>query len=94
MENWARFLPPGQTAQQMRAFAMRFGSTGGHWMGCEPGQVQRTWRAEPLGLLRFSDVTPPLLLGALQNRFAGVGEPAHTEIVQKGRTYWITDRRW
>lgn len=89
-----RFLPAGTTAEQMRAFAMRFESLGGHWLGCEFGQIQRVWRAEPISLLRWAAMWPGTLTAALQNGFAGVGEPAHTEFFRKGAHWWTRDVRW
>ena len=89
----AQFLPPGTTAEQMQALALKFESLGGHWLGCEVGQIQRLWRAEPIGLLRWSAMMPENLLAALTSRFDGVGDPDNTLIQERHGTYWTQDRR-
>jgi hypothetical protein len=52
------------------AFMLQFESLGDN---CEFGLVQRRCGAEPIGLLRFSNINLPNLLRALQTRFAGLG---------------------
>ena len=82
--------------QQMRDLAMQFESLGGRDIGCEFGMVQRACGAEPLGLLRWADMTPEALTTALENRFAGVGEPEYTELFLDGLNrpeYCTRDRR-
>jgi len=59
---------------------MAFESLGGALLGCEFGGIQRAFGAEPLGLLRWTDLGPDHLAAALECRFAGVGEPEHTEL--------------
>ena len=51
--------------------------------------------AEPLGLLRWNDVTFETLSAALEARFARMGEPETTELVAGsiGELY-VRDRRW
>jgi hypothetical protein len=62
---------------------------------CEFGSVQRRYAAEPLGLLRWNDVQLDDLLAALAHRFAGMGEPEHTEMPVIGNgEYTIKDKRW
>ncbi len=82
--------------QQMRDLAMQFESLGGRDIGCEFGMVQRACGAEPLGLLRWADMTPEALTTALENRFEGVGEAEHTELFLDGLgrpEYCTRDRR-
>jgi hypothetical protein len=43
---------------EMKAIVMRFESLGGRMEGCEFGIFQRSYGAEPLGLLRWSDMSP------------------------------------
>ncbi|MBE7220843.1 MAG: hypothetical protein INR64_20445, partial [Caulobacteraceae bacterium] len=62
---------------------------------CEFGLVQRRYAAEPLGLLRWNDVQLDNLLAALAERFAGMGEPAVTEMPVIGNgEYTVRDTRW
>nr|WP_294554225.1 tetratricopeptide repeat protein [uncultured Rhodopila sp.] len=53
---------------------------GGGTGGCEFGFVQRRYGAEPLSLLRWASVEPRDLKRALENRFAGLGDPDTTEL--------------
>ena len=63
--------------------------------GCEFGQVQRFYGAEPRGLLRWNDVAVDSLIAALDARFAGLGEPANTQlVVGPDHEFLVTDRRW
>jgi len=74
---------PEETAAPDRAMydtMMAFESLGGALLGCEFGGIQRAFGAEPLGLLRWADLGPDHLAAALECRFAGVGDPAHTEL--------------
>lgn len=57
-------------------FLLRFESLGDN---CEFGLVQRRCGAEPLGLLRFSNITLPYLLRGIDTGFEGLGEPANLE---------------
>jgi tetratricopeptide (TPR) repeat protein len=87
---------PSDVRQQMRDLAMQFESLGGRDIGCEFGMVQRACGAEPLGLLRWADMTPEALTMALENRFEGVGEAEHTELFLDGLNrpeYCTRDRR-
>ena len=58
-------------------FMLRFESFGDN---CEFGLVQRRCGAEPLGLLRFSNLELPQLLRGLDNRFEGLGEVNSLEL--------------
>lgn len=66
--------------RHMHDLMMAFESLGGTALGCEFGGVQRAFGAEPLGLLRWSDLGPDHLSAALEQRFEGVGEPENTEL--------------
>lgn len=57
-------------------FMLRFESLGDN---CEFGLVQRRCGAEPLGLLRFSNITVPHLLRGLDDGFDGLGDPRNME---------------
>jgi tetratricopeptide (TPR) repeat protein len=74
---------------------MRFESLGGDYPGCEIGLIQRKFGAEPIGLLRWTTITPDMLISALACRFEGVGSPEQTEIraVETG-DYKTMDRRF
>jgi hypothetical protein len=84
----------GSTDQQVTQFE----SLGGRGLGCEFGIFQRGCGAEPLGLLRWADMTHERLLFALDSRFEGVGSPEQTELfvsaIGGGRgEYCARDRR-
>jgi len=61
--------------------------------GCEFGVVQRHFGAEPLGLLRWSNITPASLAALLRSSFSGVGEAEHTFVRVSGGEYVAGDRR-
>jgi tetratricopeptide (TPR) repeat protein len=61
-----------------RDILMCFESLGGTHQGCEFGNVQRHYGAEPLGLLRWAEMTPDNLMAALECGFEGVGDPENT----------------
>lgn len=77
---------------------MQFESLGGSGHGCEFGIFQREFGAEPLGLLRWADLNPEALAGALESEFDGVGLPENTELfvpaVTEQPEYWTRDRRY
>jgi tetratricopeptide (TPR) repeat protein len=59
---------------------------------CEFGLVQRRFGAEPLGLLRWSFVEPPLLARLLETRLAGLGEPGQVSLRRSDwREWYIID---
>jgi tetratricopeptide (TPR) repeat protein len=65
---------------QMRRILLDFESLGGALHGCEFGLVQRKFQAEPLGLLRWTEITADELIPALQTRLHGVGLPENTNL--------------
>ena len=82
-----------------REILMQFESLGAREGGCEFGIVQRTFGAEPLGLLRWTEIGPGQLTAALESDFAGVGEPDQTELVETpnvggGAEYQTRDGRF
>ena len=72
--------PEEASRREMRDVMMSFESLGGTLGGCEFGGAQRAFGAEPLGLLRWTEMTDRDLLAALNARFEGVGEPQYTEL--------------
>lgn len=66
-------------ADARRALLLQFESLGEN---CELGFVQQVFDAHPLGLFRWSGISLPDLVAALDTDLQGVGEPEHTEI------YW------
>ncbi|MGH7156249.1 MAG: hypothetical protein ACREF3_20175 [Acetobacteraceae bacterium] len=74
-------------------FMLNFESLGDN---CEFGLVQRRCGAEPLGLLRFSNLELHRLLWCLETQFDGLGEISHLEYrLSEGNKpeYVIRDRR-
>lgn len=65
--------------------------------GCEFGDVQRRFGAEPLGLLRWAAVSPGDLAAAIRTGFAGIGSPDAKELTVRDtgerEVYWLHDRR-
>lgn len=84
--------------EEMREVMTAFESLGGFSGGCEFGGAQRAFGAEPLGLLRWSDMSPGQLASALEARFEGVGLPENTEISLQDNgghnEYWTRDKRF
>ena len=78
-----------------RDLAMRFESLGGTGHGCEFGLFQRHFGAEPLGLLRWADLSHHLLTRALESRFDGVGLPENTIVFNPAGSdeWWTKDTR-
>lgn len=64
----------------LRDFVMQFESLGGRGLGCEFGMFQREFGAEPLGLLRWADMTYDAIVHVLETRFDGVGDPNNTDV--------------
>ena len=62
---------------------------------CEFGLVQRHFKAEPLGLLRWVTIRLPHLCSALDTEFAGIGEPRFTRMhVSDGGEFHTSDTRY
>jgi hypothetical protein len=77
--------------------AIAFESLGGSGHGCEFGLFQREMQAEPLGLLRWADLSYDYLREAIENSFEGVGDPENTIVFIPPGTnshYWSRDSRW
>jgi tetratricopeptide (TPR) repeat protein len=70
----------GDTALDMRDVMLAFESLGGQIGGCEFGNAQRSFGAEPLSLLRWAGMNCEQLIDALDARFEGVGDPEQTEV--------------
>lgn len=62
--------------------------------GCEFGLLQRSFGAEPLGLLRWGTISPQGLIDMLEERFQGIGDQAHTSIRPVGGNYELHDTRY
>jgi hypothetical protein len=60
--------------------------------GCEFGLLQRRFGIEPLGLLRWANITPQGLIDAMERRFAGIGDVNTTQIKTIGDFYVLEDR--
>ena len=94
----AAALPSGQVAPAVADgppppahLMLRFESLG---QNCEFGVVQRHYGAEPLGLLRFSSTPLHLLVAALNNDLAGIGEPENTKLGVQTGEYVTSDSRY
>jgi tetratricopeptide (TPR) repeat protein len=61
---------------------------------CDLGLVQRYFRSEPLGLLRFASIKFDSLINALRVRFDGVGSRESTKLMRDAQTreYWLGDK--
>ncbi len=79
-----------------RELVLRFESLGGSGHGCEFGLFQRHFDAEPLGLLRWADLSHDLLSRALETRFDGVGLPDNTIVFNPDHSdeWWTRDTRF
>ena len=89
-----RSAPPLASADdaELRRLMLGFESLGETG---EFGAVQRRFGAEPAGLLRWADVTCDGLIAALAAGFAGLGEPADSQVmVGQDRELLVEDRRW
>ena len=71
------------------ALMLRFENIGDN---CEFGLVQRHFKADPVGLLRFAGLrTPRRLIRFLDERFGRFGEPGSLGVRIIGGEYWIID---
>jgi len=81
--------PPADLDPSDAAMMLRFESLGEN---CEFGLLQRAAGAEPLGLLRFASTNLQRLIAALDNGFAGLGEPSKLSIeTENGQDYMVHD---
>ncbi len=76
-----------------RDVMMRFEGLGDR---CEFGLVQRQFGVEPLGLLRWSGISPRSLINMLESQLDGVGDPANTFVELRSDTqeYFAGDNRY
>jgi tetratricopeptide repeat protein len=88
----------GTAPLPLQELVQHFESLGGTAKGCEFGLLQREFGAEPLGLLRWTDIGPEDLIAALEARFEGVGLAENTELTAMsagGPLEWSSsDRRF
>jgi hypothetical protein len=75
-----------------RALLMDFESLGSD---CEFGLVQRRFGAEPLGLFRWANTTPEVLVTLLSSRFRGFANPGSLTLQRSSwKEYFIQDTRY
>jgi hypothetical protein len=72
----------------LAALMLRFESLGDN---CEFGLVQRRYGAEPLGLMRWTRCTVASLIRALDEGFAGIGDPDRMIVRRFKNEYLIAD---
>jgi len=86
--------PAPADSDDLYELMMAFESLGS---GCEFGDVQRRFGAEPLGLLRWAAVSPGDLAAAIRTGFDGIGSPEAKELTIRDtgerEVYWLHDRR-
>jgi tetratricopeptide (TPR) repeat protein len=71
----------GAESDDAQKLLSSFESLGGESTGCEFGFVQRHYKLEPLGLLRWASTKPLSLIKLLQCDFKGVGLAQNTRMV-------------
>jgi tetratricopeptide (TPR) repeat protein len=71
-----------------------FESLGGEDHGCEFGFVQRNAGIEPLGLLRWTNISAENLRDMLLARLDGVGRPETTELIDQNGIYIANDKKF
>ncbi len=88
--------PVADRGGSIRQLLLGFESLGGPGLACEFAVVQRRAGADPLGLLRWTDLSIQMLREALAARFDGVGTPEQTDLVlvSDNRMYNLVDRRF
>ncbi len=90
--------PLGNEREELRALMLNFESLGGTLQGCEFGLVQRAFGAEPLGLLRWTEMGPGNVIAALEAGLEGVGLPENTQLkvnqTPDGPEYVTVDKRF
>jgi len=89
---------PGDTAAPASALEKPEADLFAHFeslgSGCEFGLLQRRAGSEPIGLLRWANITPRGLTEALERKFEGIGDIATTAIRAVGDTYLLADRTY
>lgn len=82
---------PEDRRRAMRALLMRFESLGNN---CEFGILQRQFRADPLGLMRWASIRPENLSRLLHGRLEGIGDAAQTQVRVINGEYMAIDTRY
>ena len=78
--------------EEVRELMFNFESIG---CDCEFGLTQRSYGAEPLGLLRWNNTPTKALMSALAAGFEGMGDPEFTELCTgPSNEHFILDTRW
>jgi len=84
--------PPARADEaEVRELLMGFESIGDT---CEFGIVQRRYGAEPISLLRWASTNPDMLVAALDDNLAGVGEAENVVLQVTNGEYTTSDRRY
>lgn len=89
----AEKLPPHKSFSEthnLAKMAEKFESLGDN---CELGFVQRILGAEPLGLLRFTAITPETVLGFLHNKFADFGNLETLRLIKTDTEVMLQDSK-
>jgi tetratricopeptide (TPR) repeat protein len=73
-------IPGHDTTETYRQTMLHFQNIGSPTHGCEFGNVQRFYGAEPLGLLRWVAAKPDALARAVRDRFEGFWDESDTHI--------------
>jgi tetratricopeptide (TPR) repeat protein len=82
---------PKEEGASLRSLALSFEGLGDQ---CEFGIVQRRLGADPIGLFRFAAISAENMIALLDDRFAKLGDPEHTELgLTEGGEYLVRDRR-
>jgi hypothetical protein len=82
---------PDRSELSKRDLMMQFESIG---QNCEFGIVQRAYKAEPLGLLRWASVSFPNLISGLSAKFEGLGAPDAVQIRLANGEYMADETRY
>ena len=85
---------PDRSSERSNAPSQLFEEFESLGSGCEFGLLQRKFGIEPLGLLRWGNITPEGLISALEKRFEGIGNLETTVIKPIGENYSLMDRRY
>jgi tetratricopeptide (TPR) repeat protein len=86
-------VPSDHAEMPVEQLVLHFESLGGSGIGCEFGLLQRFHGAEPISLLRWTEMEPEPLIAALEARLDGVGTPEQTLLyVPDHGEYIVSDR--